>query len=200
MNTADVVIVGGGVIGLSIAYALAREGVRCAVLDQGELGRAASWAGAGIIAPAPEREPKSPSAALRYLSARLHEEWAKSLRAQTGIDNGYRRSGGVDVAWDENEDHDLRALAGQWRNEGIAFERIEPADFSRVEPELNPDIRVAYFIPDRAQIRNPWHLRLDRGVWSGWACGSFHHRHALGFETRAERVVGIRTPRSDFLM
>src|SRR5262249_8257980 len=47
----EVVIVGGGVIGLSIAYVLAREGVAATVLDRGELGRAASWAGAGIIAP-----------------------------------------------------------------------------------------------------------------------------------------------------
>ena len=49
---ADVVIIGGGVIGLSIAYALSREGVVATVLDRGELGRAASWAGAGIISPA----------------------------------------------------------------------------------------------------------------------------------------------------
>ena len=43
----DVVIVGGGVIGLSIAYALAREGIVPTVLDRRDLGREASWAGAG---------------------------------------------------------------------------------------------------------------------------------------------------------
>ena len=43
----EVVIVGGGVIGLSIAYALARDGITSAVLDRRELGREASWAGAG---------------------------------------------------------------------------------------------------------------------------------------------------------
>ena len=47
----DVVIVGGGVIGLSVALALAREGIRPTVLDRRELGREASWAGAGLIPP-----------------------------------------------------------------------------------------------------------------------------------------------------
>ena len=55
MPGTDVVIVGGGVIGLSIAFALARRGIRSAVLDSGPLARAASWAGAGIISPATER-------------------------------------------------------------------------------------------------------------------------------------------------
>ncbi|MBV8231738.1 MAG: FAD-dependent oxidoreductase, partial [Planctomycetaceae bacterium] len=51
MPNSDVIIVGGGVIGLSIAYVLAREGVAATVLDRRELGREASWAGAGLIAP-----------------------------------------------------------------------------------------------------------------------------------------------------
>ena len=53
-ETQDVVIVGGGVIGLSIAYALARDGITSTVLDRRELGREASWAGAGLIAPTSE--------------------------------------------------------------------------------------------------------------------------------------------------
>ena len=51
----EVVIVGGGAIGLSIAYALAREGVMSTVLDRREMGREASWAGAGMLPPAAER-------------------------------------------------------------------------------------------------------------------------------------------------
>ncbi|HEV3163571.1 MAG TPA: glycine oxidase ThiO [Isosphaeraceae bacterium] len=189
----DVVIVGGGVIGLSIAYALAREGVAATVLDQAELGQAASWAGAGIIAPLAERPAGNPMAALRSLSARLYPEWSATLQAETGIDNGYRRTGGVDVAFTEAEDHALRALAGRWREEGIAFERMDPRDFGRVEPALSPALRVAYFLPDRAQIRNPRHLRAlaqaasQRGV---------HLRPGLaatGFDTRGGRITSVQT-------
>jgi hypothetical protein len=71
----DVIIVGGGVIGLSIAYALAREGVSCTVLDRRELGREASWAGAGLIPPPAEAGPASlplhPTVELRSWSAEL---------------------------------------------------------------------------------------------------------------------------------
>src|SRR5437868_8662469 len=98
-ETSDIVIVGGGVIGLSIAYALAREGVRPTVLDRRELGREASWAGAGLIPPVAETASTNPAAALRSWSARLYPDWSAALREETGIDTGYRRTGGVDVAW-----------------------------------------------------------------------------------------------------
>jgi len=159
MTGGDVVIVGGGVIGLSIAYELTRAGVTPTVLDRAELGRAASWAGAGIISPGSERPTSDPWAELRTRSARLYPEWSAALREETGIDNGYRRSGGVDVARTAAEDDALRAAAGRWRREGIAFERLPPGEFARVEPALSRDLRVAYFLPDRAQVRNPRHVR-----------------------------------------
>jgi glycine oxidase len=193
MTSPQVVIVGGGVVGLSIAYALGREGIRSVVCDQGELGRAASWAGAGIIAPGPERPPTLPTAALRALSARLHAEWAETLRSETDIDNGYRRTGGVDVAWDDLEDRDLRSLAGRWRIEGIAFERLEPRDFARVEPALNPELRVAYYVPDRAQIRNPWHVRALIAACERRGAVLYPNRAATGFESSDGRVSAVQT-------
>jgi glycine oxidase len=189
----EVVIVGGGVIGLSIAYALGREGVAATVLDRAELGRAASWAGAGIIAPESERKAAHPMEALRSLSARTYPQWSEALREQTGIDNGYRLSGGVDVARTEAEEHTLRALAGRWREEGIAFERMEPRDFDRVEPALNPDLRVAYFLPDRAQIRNPRHVRALAEAASALGARLRPGLAAEGFEVRAGRITAVRT-------
>lgn len=159
MKSADVVVVGGGVIGLSIAYCLSREGVKVTVLDKDALGRGASWAGAGMIPPHVERLKTNPTIELRSWSAMLYPDWSQSLRDETGIDNGYRRTGGVDVGFDLSEDNELKTSAGRWRNEKIIYERIEPRDFVRVEPALNPELRVAYYLPDRAQIRNPRHLK-----------------------------------------
>src|SRR5437879_9489286 len=51
MDRAEIIIVGGGVIGLTTAYFLAREGAEVLLLDKGDLGREASWAGAGILPP-----------------------------------------------------------------------------------------------------------------------------------------------------
>jgi glycine oxidase len=193
MNNTDVVIVGGGVIGLSIAYALALEGVATTVLDQSELGREASWAGAGIIAPFAERPSGNPLAALRSRSARLYPEWSAALRDETGIDNGYSRCGGVDVGWTADEDSALRALAGRWREEGIAFERLAEPDVLRVEPALNPAVHLAYFLPDRAQIRNPRHLKALAAALSHRGVTLHPGRAARGFAVIGDRVSAVET-------
>ena len=193
MTRGDVVIAGGGVIGLSIAYALAKEGVAATVLDRGELGRAASWAGAGIIAPTSGRRPTDPWGLLRARSAELYPEWSAALRAETGIDNGYRVSGGVDVAATAAEDDDLKAAAGRWRREGVVFERLAPADVTRVEPALAPGLRAAYFLPDRAQVRNPRHVRALGEAVARLGGILRPGLAATGFRVASGRVTAVET-------
>src|SRR5262245_5688077 len=85
----DVVIVGGGVIGLTTAYYLAKEGVSVSVLDRGDLGREASWAGAGIIPPGNVARARTPFDRLRAVSAATYPDLSKALMEGSGIDNGY---------------------------------------------------------------------------------------------------------------
>ena len=93
----DVIVVGGGVIGLSIAVELAGQGVAVAVIEQGDFGREASWAGAGILPPGNLDAARTPEAQLRSLSHSLWSDWAESLEAETGIDPGYSRCGGLEL-------------------------------------------------------------------------------------------------------
>ncbi|WP_337174531.1 glycine oxidase ThiO [Paludisphaera sp.] len=195
----DVIVAGAGVVGLSVAYALAREGMRPVVLDRGKPGREASWAGAGLL-PAvsdPDRRPSHPTLALRAWSARLYPEWSAALVEETGIDNGFRRSGGVDVARTEAEEQTLRTTAGRWRVEGIVHERLAPGDFARVEPVLDPGLRVAYFLPDRAQIRNPRHLRALAAAVEARGGVVLADRGVTGFLTRGDRATGVRAVGGD---
>lgn len=191
--TTDLVIVGGGVIGLSVAYSLAREGVKAVLLDRREVGREASWAGAGLIAANAERLRTNPMVELRSWSAVLYPEWSAALREETGIDNGYRRTGGVDVGWTVDEERDLRSMAGRWKAEGIVHERLAPGDFHRVEPALSPDLRVAYFLPDRAQIRNPWHVRALAVAAARRGAVLRPGEAVVGFETSGGRITGVKT-------
>ncbi len=193
----DVGIIGGGVIGLSIAYVLAREGVSCTLLDRGELGREASWAGAGIISPGAEKPSRLPATQLRTLSATLHEAWAAQLLSETGIDNGYRRTGGMDLALNEHEAADLGSMAGRWREEGISHERMIPSEFDRVEPALGPEVRLAYFLPDRAQIRNPRHLRALIVAADREGVDLRPGVSVEGFESEGRRIVALRTSAGD---
>src|SRR3954452_3104888 len=94
----DVLIIGGGVIGLSLAWDLAKHGLKVHVIDQGELGREASWAGAGILPAAKRWAAQHPYEQLCGLASELHPQWAAELKAATGIDNGYRCCGGLHLA------------------------------------------------------------------------------------------------------
>ena len=80
----DCLIMGGGVIGLSIAYELAIHGLQVQVIDKSEMGREASWAGAGILPPANLETAVDPIDRLRGLSHPLHAQWARQLAEETG--------------------------------------------------------------------------------------------------------------------
>src|SRR5438067_3865566 len=93
----DVLIIGGGVIGLTTAYYLAKDGVRVTVIERGEFGREASWAGAGIIPPANFERATTPFNKLLGLSRSLYPQLSAELTERTGIDNEYRVCGGIEL-------------------------------------------------------------------------------------------------------
>jgi glycine oxidase len=148
-----------------------------------------------MIPPPGDARPRSLTAiaALRSWSAALFGAWSESLREETGIDNGYRRCGGVDVAITEAEARVLEAAAGRWRSEGIACERLAPADHARVEPGLARDLRLVHFLPDRAQVRNPRHLRALAAAAVARGVRLHPHQRVERIEVRAGRAVAVRT-------
>lgn len=160
----DCLIVGGGVIGLSLAWELAGHGLAVHVIDRGAAGREASWAGAGILPPARNHPDAHPIEQLAALSFDLHFRWSEQLREATGIDTGLRRSGGVYLARDQQAAADLCRSAELWRVAGLAVEPLDAVALRTIEPGLADDVlaaagRRAWWLPDESQIRNPWHLR-----------------------------------------
>jgi glycine oxidase len=185
---ADVLMIGGGVIGLTAAYFLAREQVSVEVVDQGDFGKEASWAGAGIIPPGDPNRAKDPFDQLRAHSSVLFPRLSAELHEQTGIDNGYRRSGGL-VFHDDQETYFER----EWRSEGVRFEEIQGQALRQLEPALSPELTAGCFLPDIAQLRNPRHLAAlvsycqGRGVRLRAGCPIF------AFERQGNRIRGART-------
>lgn len=157
-------IIGGGVVGLSLAYEFSCRGWRVRVIERGTCGREASWAGAGILPPANAATALHPLDHLRALSNRLHVEWSKRLLVETGIDNGLRRCGGIYLARSVGEAALLAGLAETLREEQIACRRLSAAELTTLEPGLerlatSDAFRAAYELPDECQLRNPRHLR-----------------------------------------
>jgi glycine oxidase len=161
----DVLIVGAGAVGLSLAYELSAHGLRVRVVDRDEPGRQASWAGAGILPAAASRDTaRDAYAALCGLSHQLHPQWAAALAEQTGLDTGYRPCGGIHVARGAGEAAALDASIEQLGQEGIRAEPLTLDALRELEPAVQPpghpaSIRAAHLVPDEAQLRNPRHLK-----------------------------------------
>ena len=184
----DVLILGGGVIGLTTAYFLAREHVRVAVMDKGDFGREASWAGAGIIPPGDSSRAQTPIDCLRALSSEMYPDLSSRLREQTGIDNGYHVCGGLELM-QPGETTPVDA----WRAEGIVFHELEGDALRSVEPALSPALPRAYYLPGMAQVRNPRHLKALIAACEMEGVRLYPRRAAIGFIRAGRRLDAVQT-------
>lgn len=159
----DVVIIGGGIIGLTLALELAEQQVRVSVLDQGSLGCEASWAGAGMLPPGNPDFATTPEAQLRAGSHLLWPELSARLREQTGIDNGFRKTGGLEVRFAASEfadglpdlEHEIRT----WRSENVEVRPLSVEELREREPGIGEAVAAGYLLPTMGQVRNPRHLK-----------------------------------------
>jgi glycine oxidase len=189
----DVLIIGGGVIGLSLAWDLAKHGRSVRVIDQSEPGREASWAGAGILPPAVLHPAHHPSEQLRGLACQLHPEWAAELKSLTGIDTGYRRCGALHLARTPGEAAALAAWAELSREEGIDVERLSGADLCEIEPAIGPSLVAAFLLPGEAQLRNPRHLKALAAACQRMGVKITPNVAASEFALQGDELAGVPT-------
>jgi glycine oxidase len=145
---ADVVVIGAGVIGLSIAWRVSQRGAAVCVLERGELGGGASYVAAGMLAPVAEAD--SGELALLELglrSARLWPAFAAELAEASGADPGLRRCGSLVVARDRDEAAALEREHALRLELGLDVERLLPSAARTREPALAPTIRLALDVP-----------------------------------------------------
>ncbi len=195
----DLLVIGGGVVGLSIAYEAAGRGRRVRLIDSQRPALEASWAGAGMLPPAAERS-ASPLEQLTALSNAMHRTWAEELLASTGIDNGFRPCGAVYIARDAQTHDQLRQMRAWAAAEGIAIEPLAPSDLGRLEPAilLSGDAWEAALVPGECQIRNPRHLKALLAGCALRGVDVVSGAAAEEFETRGDRVQAVRTSRGRF--
>jgi glycine oxidase len=142
----DVAVVGGGVIGLAVAWRAARRGMRTLVLDAGEAG---AWQyAAGMLAPVTEAEfGEDALLALGLRAAAGFPGFCAELAEAAGRDPGLRRTGTLVVARDADEAEELERLLEYRRSPGLEVERLRPSGARRAEPALAPTVRLALDVP-----------------------------------------------------
>lgn len=146
----DVLIVGGGVIGLAVGWRALGEGMSVALLERESAPAArTSHVAAGMIAPIGEASPSEPAQLeLGLASARMYPDFVAELEAETGSDTGYRRCGTLLVARDGDEAAALDRDLAFRQSLGRPVNRLLGSAARRLEPALAPTLRLALEVPD----------------------------------------------------
>lgn len=145
---ADVIIIGGGVIGAACAYYCTLAGLSVTVIERGALGGATTAACEGNILLSDKRP--GAELGLQLLSARLWRELADELGAET---LEYQAKGGVVVAATEHVATALAGLTAEQRAAGIDAADVTAAQLRELEPNINPDAHAGAFYPQDSQVQ-----------------------------------------------
>lgn len=146
------IVVGAGAIGTSIAYQLAKGGVRVMIFERGQVGDGATGASAGMIQINPDRTTPPALSTLGLESARLYPALATELLDRTGMDIGFRAAPLLHVALHDAEEPGLRAHRGWQVEHGVAVAWVDRSAALDLEPALNPEIRAALYYPENRQL------------------------------------------------
>jgi glycine oxidase len=154
MNS-DILIIGGGVIGLAIARELHKKGVsRITILERGAVGQEASHAAAGMLAPNAETEKLDDFFHLCNESNKLYPEFAAELLHETNIDIELDRQGTLYVAFTDEDSTEIGRRFEWQRGAGLTVEHLTARETRAMEPFLSPDVRESLFFPEDWQVEN----------------------------------------------
>lgn len=211
-KNSSTIVVGGGVIGLSLAWELAQRGHSVTVLESAQVGKSASWAGAGVLPPPAKHGTDDCYEQFRRMSHDLHPLWAERLRTLTGIDNEFSRCGGIYLASTSAEAATLAANRWWWEEHGIEHEKWTMEQLLRREPTLmegrtaagipsagsqsaagETAILSAWFLPDECQLRNPRHLQALEAACRQSGVELVEQTAATRFESTSSGAVQVFT-------
>jgi glycine oxidase len=152
VKTFDVAIIGGGVIGCSIAFELAAEKRSVVVLDRQQPGREASWAAAGMLSPGPDSPEALPVTPLARESFRLYPEFVAAIEEASGKSTGFVREGTIEVFPGPHGEDQRDKMAAEYRRLGLAMEPISFEAARKLEESLGPAARIAAWLADESVL------------------------------------------------
>ena len=191
---ADLVVVGGGVIGLSVARALARKQVGSVLLlERGELGREASFAAAGMLAPQAEANVDDAFFRLCRRSRDLYPTFAAQLLEETGIDVELDRTGTLYCAFTEHDRDEIEKRYEWQRGLGLSVEQLTPRQARELEPNLSEEVLAGLKFPEDTQVENRRLLRALIAANEKLAVRSCAHTSVESLRIERGKVTGVLT-------
>lgn len=194
----DVLVVGAGLIGSSIAWLLSKAGCRVVLIDAGSFGGEASAAGAGMLAPGGEYCEHSPAARFAIESLAMYPTFVRQLERESGLSIDYRKSGAIELAYDRERWRELRRRADVQRRFGIPAQYLCSSSLSAVAPGLNLEGLVgALYYPDEACVAPGDLLRALRTVCEREGVKILEHSPVQNIDAEPHRVtIRLREQRS----
>jgi glycine oxidase len=178
-GSSDVLVIGGGAIGLSVAWRARERGMSVTVLERGTLGGGTSRVAAGMLAPVSEAEFGEAGRRALELGLRSAAIWpgfAAELQDAAGVEIGLRRTGTLVLARDQDEARELDRQIDFREGLGLATKRLRASEAREREPALAPAMRLALEAPDDHSVDPRLMLKALRAACE--AGGVELHEHA----------------------
>ncbi len=186
-----VVIVGGGVAGLSTAYYLAQAGLPSVIVERDAVGSHASGFAYGSLRPLEGAGIPGAVFPLAREGFRLHRELAPLLREDVGIDDEWRINPGLALAFSDDEERQLRArLAWQRQHADYAVRWIEPDEVRAIDSRIAPDVRGGVYQEGTADVES-YKFSLALATSAEKRGATLRHGTLVGLKRAGDRVTGI---------
>ncbi len=192
-SRADVVVVGGGVAGLSAARELVMRGLRVVVFNVPLAATTASEAAGGMLAPQAEADRADELFELLCASREMYPAFAERLFEESGVDIELERTGTLYLALAEHDEVEAeRRFAWQTRA-GLAVERLTAEEARALEPQVSARVRSALLFPRDWQVENRQLVRALAASAERFGARVLQGVKAVGVNVDEGRAVGVET-------
>ena len=183
MANRNILIIGGGVIGLGIGWQLAKAGASVTIYERDRAGRAASWAAAGMLAPLAEAHTEEPALlSLGCQSLACYPQWVRELEADTQMSIGYRVEGTLIVGLEPDDTAQLRHLYEAQQQLALDVNWLSGREARDIETTLSPRVTAAIHCKTDHQVDN--RLMVEALQRAYQTCGGVLHENSA-----IERIV-----------
>ena len=193
-SVSDVVIVGGGIVGISTAYFLAKAGVKSTVIERDSVGSHASGFAYGGLSPTGDSDSDGqllPDAQVSSEGMRLHREFATSLQEETGINTEFRERPTLSLAFTDEEAQAAKShVSALGHVEDWTARWLDSADARAIEPRISEDAVGAVYTEGGADVE-PYRFVLALLGAAENMGATIRHGEVTGLKREGSRVTGV---------
>jgi glycine oxidase len=187
----DVVIIGGGIVGIATAYFLGRAGVKSVVVEKDSLGSHASGFAYGGLSALGGSGIPGPNWPVARESMRLHHEFSRSLPEETGIDTEYRAKTALTLAFTDQDVLEVKArLSWQDREVGYSARWVDDAEARSIEPRVSDQVLGGAYIEGNAELE-PYRFLLALAQSAEKLGATIRHGEVTGLKRDGTRVTAV---------